>query len=114
MAQIPNFAGAARGYITSFIGNYNQKRLTEFLNKNSMTAIRSPIEGRVRVWFNEEMESRNFIIPGIIALIIMIVGAMMTSLVIAREYEHGTPLGIWLAPEEDLAEIAADIDDFTG
>jgi ABC-2 type transport system permease protein len=86
----PNFAGAARGYITSFIGNYNQKRLTEFLNKNGMTVIRSPIEGRIRVWFNEEMESRNFIIPGIIALIIMIVGAMMTSLVIAREYETGT------------------------
>lgn len=32
---------------------------------------------------------------------------------IHREYEHGTPLGIWLAPEDDLAEIAADIDDFT-
>jgi uncharacterized protein (DUF934 family) len=32
---------------------------------------------------------------------------------IHREYEHGTPLGIWLAPGDDLAEIAADIDDFT-
>ena len=32
---------------------------------------------------------------------------------IHREYEHGTPLGIWLAPEDDPAEIAADIDDFT-
>jgi uncharacterized protein (DUF934 family) len=32
---------------------------------------------------------------------------------IQREYEHGTPLGIWLAPEDDPAEIAADIDDFT-
>lgn len=86
----PNFAGAARGYITSFIGNYNQKRLAEFMNRNGMTLIRPPTEGRIRVWFNEEMESRNFIIPGIIALIVMIVGAMMTSLVIAREYESGT------------------------
>jgi ABC-2 type transport system permease protein len=42
------------------------------------------------VWFNEDLESRNFIIPGIIAVIIMIVGAMLTSLVIAREYENGT------------------------
>ena len=32
---------------------------------------------------------------------------------INREYEHGTPLGIWLAPEDDLAGIAADLDDFT-
>ena len=35
------------------------------------------------------------------------------SCLIAREYEHGTPLGIWLAPGDDLAEIAADLDDFT-
>jgi len=35
------------------------------------------------------------------------------SCLIAREYEHGTPLGIWLAPEDDPAEIASDIDDFT-
>ncbi len=35
------------------------------------------------------------------------------SCLIAREYEHGTPLGIWLAPEDDVAEIANDIDDFT-
>ncbi len=86
----PNFAGAARGYITSFIGNYNQKRLSDFMNKNGISLISPPTEGRIRVWFNEEMESRNFIIPGIIALIVMIVGAMMTSLVIAREYESGT------------------------
>jgi len=35
------------------------------------------------------------------------------SCLIAREYEHGTPLGIWLAPEDNVAEIANDIDDFT-
>ena len=49
-----------------------------------------PVDSRVRVWFNEDMESRNFIVPGIIALIIMIVGVILASLVIAREYENGT------------------------
>jgi len=52
--------------------------------------MQPPLEGRIRIWFNEDLESRNFIIPGIIAVIIMIVGAMLTSLVIAREYENGT------------------------
>jgi ABC-2 type transport system permease protein len=52
--------------------------------------MKPPVEGRIRVWFNEDLESRNFIIPGIIAIIIMIVGALLTSLVIAREYENGT------------------------
>lgn len=86
----PNFAGIARAYITGFIENINRKRLADFLNRRGMEKIRPPVEGRVRIWFNEDLESRNFIIPGIIAIIIMIVGAMLTSLVIAREYENGT------------------------
>jgi ABC-2 type transport system permease protein len=86
----PNFAGISRAYITSFIESYNRQLLSEFLNLQGMEKIRPPVEGRIRVWFNEDLESRNFIIPGIIAIIIMIVGAMLTSLVIAREYENGT------------------------
>ena len=86
----PNFAGIARAYISGFIESTNRKLLVEFLNRQGMEKIRPPVEGRIRIWFNEDLESRNFIIPGIIAIIIMIVGAMLTSLVIAREYENGT------------------------
>ncbi len=86
----PNFAGLTRGYITAFIEGYNHNLLLNFLNRRGMNEIKPPVEGHIRVWFNEGLESRNFIIPGIIAIIIMIVGAMLTSLVIAREYENGT------------------------
>ena len=86
----PNFSGISRGYILAFIEQYNQNQLTDFLNRRGIEKIHPPVEGRIRVWFNEDLESRNFIIPGIIAVIIMIVGAMLTSLVIAREYENGT------------------------
>lgn len=88
----PNFAGIARGYINAFLERENHDFLLHFLNRQGVdeTAFRPPIEARVRVWFNEDLESRNFIIPGIIAVIIMIAGAMLTSLVIAREYENGT------------------------
>ena len=86
----PNFAGLSRGYITSFIEEYNRDRLLDFFNRKGREEIKPPVEGRIRVWFNEELESRNFILPGIIAIIIMIVGAILTSLVIAREYENGT------------------------
>jgi ABC-2 type transport system permease protein len=55
-----------------------------------MKKINPPVDGRIRIWFNEDLESRNFIVPGIIAIIIMIVGALLTSLIIAREYENGT------------------------
>ncbi|MEJ2728602.1 MAG: ABC transporter permease [Deltaproteobacteria bacterium] len=86
----PNFAGSTRAYITAYISRANQNLLVEFLNRQGLEKIEPPVEGRIRVWFNEDLESRNFIVPGIIALIIMIVGALLTSLVVAREYENGT------------------------
>ncbi|MBA4367666.1 MAG: hypothetical protein C0403_08510 [Desulfobacterium sp.] len=86
----PNFASIVKGYITGFIDRKNQQLLFEFLNREGRTKINAPVDGRIRVWFNEELVSRNFIVPGITAIIIMIVGAMLTSLIIAREYENGT------------------------
>jgi len=86
----PNTAGNTRAFITAFIGQANERRLIEFLNRQGREKIRPPVEGRIRVWFNEDLESRNFIVPGIIAVIIMIVGALLTSMVIAREVENGT------------------------
>jgi len=85
-----NFAGISRGYISAFIEDYNSELMAEFINRKGMKKIKTPVDARIRVWFNEDMESRNFIVPGIIALIIMIVGVILTSLVIAREYENGT------------------------
>jgi ABC-2 type transport system permease protein len=89
-ASDPNIGTISRGYITSFVEQYNSRLLAEFFNREGIDNLRMPVEGRVRVWFNEDLDSRNFIVPGIIAVIIMIVGAMLTSLVIAREYENGT------------------------
>ncbi|MBN1850116.1 MAG: ABC transporter permease [Deltaproteobacteria bacterium] len=86
----PNYAGLSRAYITSFVESYNSRLLEDFLARHGMDTIRPPVDGRIRVWFNEDLESRRFIVPGIIAIIIMIVGVVLTSLVIAREYENGT------------------------
>jgi ABC-2 type transport system permease protein len=86
----PTFGNIVRSYIFSFVKQYNQKMMIDFLNRQGMEKINPPVDGRIRIWFNEDMESRNFIIPGIVAVIIMIVGALLTSLVIAREYENGT------------------------
>jgi ABC-2 type transport system permease protein len=86
----PNFAGIINGYMSAFVEQYNQKLLFNFLNRQGMEKIRPPVDGRIRVWFNEDLESRNFIVPGIIAIIIMLVCAFLTSLIIAREYENGT------------------------
>lgn len=86
----PNYAGLARSYVLAFFEARNRELLLDFLNRQGREPISPPMEGRIRVWFNEDLESRNFIIPGIIAIIVMIAGAILTSLVIAREYENGT------------------------
>lgn len=86
----PNYAGNTRAYLMAVVGEKNRNRLVTFLNRRGREPIAVPVEARVRVWFNEALESKNFIVPGIIAIIIMIVGALLTSLVIAREYENGT------------------------
>lgn len=52
--------------------------------------VRPPLEVRSRVWYNEELESRNMIVPGLVAVIMMIIAAMLTSLTVAREWERGT------------------------
>ena len=50
----------------------------------------SSITPESRVWYNEELASRNMIVPGLVAVIMMIIAAMLTSLTIAREWERGT------------------------
>ena len=53
-------------------------------------AARPFIDVRPRFWFNQDAVSRNFIVPGAITIIITVIGAILTSLVIAREWERGT------------------------
>lgn len=54
------------------------------------TAMDLPIVAESRIWYNEELASRNMIVPGLVAVIMMIIAAMLTSLTIAREWERGT------------------------
>ena len=52
--------------------------------------VNFPIEARPRVWFNEDLESKNYFVPGLVAVIISIIGVLLTGQVIVREWENGT------------------------
>lgn len=52
--------------------------------------VQPPVTAESRVWYNEELLSRNMIVPGLVAVIMTIIAAMLTSLTIAREWERGT------------------------
>jgi ABC-2 type transport system permease protein len=84
-----NTATIALSYADSAIARYNQAAAAQAIAK---AGIRQPaqLELRPRVWFNPDLKSRNFIIPGLIAIIMMIIAALLTSLTVAREWERGT------------------------
>ncbi|HTY50288.1 MAG TPA: ABC transporter permease [Steroidobacteraceae bacterium] len=54
------------------------------------TALAGAVDYEPRVWFNEGLDSRNFIIPGVVAVILGLIGAQLTSLTLSREWERGT------------------------
>lgn len=77
-----NTATIALGYITAISELYSQR-----IKGGRITPL---IDPRVRVWYNPELKSRNYIIPGLIAVIMAVIAALLTSLTIAREWERGT------------------------
>jgi ABC-2 type transport system permease protein len=57
-----------------------------------------PVDLQPRIWFNSELRSRNFLVPGLIAIIMTLIGAMLTALVMAREWERGTMEALMVTP----------------
>lgn len=84
-----NTATIAMGYVNSVVAKYNVTLLTDTLSSLGLRPARS-LEMRSRVWFNMGLNSRWFIVPGVIAMIIMIIAALLTSICVAREWERGT------------------------
>jgi len=84
-----NVANTARGYVSAITQIYNLELAEKTLSHKGIR-IGTVIDNRVRVLYNEELESRNFIIPGLIAVIIMVVASLLTSLTIAKEWDRGT------------------------
>lgn len=65
------------------------------------------IEVVPRVWFNESTQSRWYLVPGLFVVVLTITGCMMTSLVIAREWERGTMEALIATPVSPLALLAS-------
>jgi ABC-2 type transport system permease protein len=65
--------------------NYAQAIAGRFASRTGLL-----LEPRIRIWYNETLDSRNMIVPGLIAVIMSMIAAMLTALTIAREWERGT------------------------
>ena len=93
-----NTANLIIGYLQGVIAAYNQKVVLERLTYKGFTSLELPLKSEPRVWFNEDLESRNFIVPGLIAIIMTMVGALLTALCIIREKERGSMEGLMGTP----------------
>ena len=85
-----NSANVLIGYSQAVIQSYSSEIQLTWLRQRGLSIQPAPIRVETRTWYNEDLESSAFIIPGVLALVMSVIGAFLTSLTIAREWERGT------------------------
>ena len=88
-----NRARLIEGYVKNVVGGWGRMR-----EGRSGIAGGAMVSISQRIWFNEGAESRNFMVPGLITLIMTLIGILLTALVIAREWERGTMEAMLVTP----------------
>jgi ABC-2 type transport system permease protein len=86
----PNTANIVLGYTQAITFNYNQNLILSRLERLGLRGVEPPLQSDVRFWFNEELESIAFIVPGLIVVIMTLVGTLLTALTVVREVERGS------------------------
>ncbi|MDR0666114.1 MAG: ABC transporter permease [Campylobacteraceae bacterium] len=99
-ATEPNLAGFIQKYVNSIISMWAQRN-------SIISAHDTQVESRY--WFNPPISSRYFLIPGAIVVIMTMIGTLLTSLVIAREWERGTMEAIMATPTSMLEILVGKI-----
>jgi len=85
-----NTASIALGYAQAVISTHSRNIQVSMQSLRAGSVIKGGVDSQVRVWYNPDLLSQNFIVPGLIAVILMVIAANLSSLCIAREWENGT------------------------
>ncbi len=96
-----NVGGVALGYFVSAAQGYSFDITKRLLNEQGASGFLRNfplLSQRLRIWYNQTLRTENFIVPGLIATILMILGVLMTSQSVAREYERGTMEQLIVSP----------------
>jgi ABC-2 type transport system permease protein len=88
-----NRARIIQNYAQGAIGAWAARRTAE-----GKQTLSGPVQVQSRLWFNEANESRYFLVPGLVVLVMTLIGALLTSLVMAREWERGTIEALFVTP----------------
>lgn len=85
-----NSASIGMGYALSILQAYSQGIEIAWQQRNGLPPITPNVTFQQRTWFNEDLKSMDNFVPGVVAMVMAVVGAFLTSLTIAREWERGT------------------------
>ena len=103
-----NTSSIAIGYAESVVKSFSAMLRARRINARPAGPV---VDARMRVWYNSSLESKNYVVPGLIAVILMILAGQLTTLTIAREWEMGTMEQILSTPlrptEMVLGKMAA-------
>ncbi len=87
-----------KGYLNGFAQSYSLGLISKFTERKGYGALKLPVDVQPRVWFNPELKSSIFLIPGLIVFILMVSSAISTSLSVVREKERGTMEQLLVSP----------------
>jgi ABC-2 type transport system permease protein len=85
-----NSAGIGLGYAASIVGQYSQDILLAAFDRTGAGLRPAAIDPRVRVWYNPTLRSRNYMVPAVLAMVLLMMTMMFTALAVVREKEAGT------------------------
>jgi ABC-2 type transport system permease protein len=85
-----NTANVLIGYVQAVVQGYSAEIQIKWLRQHGQSIQPAPVSVETRTWYNEDLESSAFIVPGVLALVMSVIGAFLTSLTIAREWERGS------------------------
>jgi ABC-2 type transport system permease protein len=94
----PNTAALVQGYAQGVWANWLAQEAASKGGLAVRPGTEAPISLQPRYWFNPELRSQNFLIPGSIAIIMSLIGTLLTALVVAREWERGTMEALMATP----------------
>jgi ABC-2 type transport system permease protein len=80
----------ATGYVGAILQSYSQRISFQALARRGLADPSLPLDPEIRVWYNPELRSANFLVPGLMAFILMVIVTVSTAFSIVREKEHGT------------------------
>jgi ABC-2 type transport system permease protein len=106
-----NTAGIAVNYAQGIATAYSARVFRELRSSAQPPSL---VEPEIRIWYNETLASRNSIVPGLIAVVMMIIAAMLTSLTIAREWERGTMEQLAATPIHPLEVVLGKLVPYVG